>query len=85
MGFGDEFVEIFKCAEHGVDVAVIADIVAEIFHGGFEERRDPDSIDAEAGYVVEFFCDAGEVTHAVSVCVEERAWVDLVENGMLPF
>ena len=56
---GDQAVGVRQGAEQRVDVAVVADVVAEVRHRRPVERRDPDGIDAEPGQVVEPPLDAG--------------------------
>jgi hypothetical protein len=47
-------------------------------------RTQPDHVDPEALDVVELGDDAFEVAYAVAVGVFERAWVDLVDDGLFP-
>ena len=77
-------VEIGERAEERVDVAVIGDVVAEVFHWRGEERRDPDAGDAEPGEVVEALANAFEIAAAVAVRVAERARVDLIDRAVAP-
>jgi hypothetical protein len=44
---GQQAIEIRQRAEQRIDVAVVGDVVAEVGHRGFEERRDPDRVDAQ--------------------------------------
>ena len=81
---GDERVEVRERAEHRVDVAVVRDVVAEVGHGGGEERRQPDRLDRHRLEVVEVGRDPREVADAVPVGVREAARVDLVDGAALP-
>ena len=47
VGRFDQAVEVFQRAEHGVDIAVAADVVAEIFHRRGKKRRQPNRIDVQ--------------------------------------
>jgi hypothetical protein len=47
----DQRVEIAQRAEHRIDVAVVADVIAEIEHRRAEERADPDRVHAQFGHV----------------------------------
>src|SRR5205807_6985515 len=67
-----------------VDVAVVADVVAEVGHWGAVEGRDPDRVHAEPGQVVQPVLDAGQVADAVSAGVLERSRVDLVDHRVSP-
>ena len=48
-------VEVRQVAEQRIDLAIVADVVAEILHRRGEERREPDAVDAQAGDVIELF------------------------------
>ena len=62
-GAGQEGIEVVERAEQGVDIAVVADVVAEVGHRRAVEWGQPDRLDAEVGDVVQSGGDAGEVTH----------------------
>ena len=81
---GEQAVEFGERAEERIDAGVVGDIVAKVGHGRGVDGRDPDSVDAELDEVVEAGEDAGEVADAVAVCVLEGAWVDLVDDAVLP-
>jgi len=84
MGLGQQPVEIGERAEQRVHVAMVGDVVAEVGHRRFEERRDPDRVDAEGGDIVQAFDDAGQVAHAIAVGIQETARVDLIDDGTAP-
>ena len=84
MGARHQAVEIGQSTKHGVDVAEIGNVVAEVFHGRREEGRDPDDVGAQGGDVIEFRGNAGQVTDAIAIAVEEAAWIHLVDDGAAP-
>ena len=84
MGARHQAVEIGQAAEHGIDVAEVGHVVAEVFHRRGEEGRDPDDVGAQGGDVIELGGNAGQVADAVAIAVEEAAWVDLVDDGAAP-
>ena len=47
----EQAVKVRKTAEHRIHIAEIRHVVTEIPHGGTEERRNPDRIDAKVGDV----------------------------------
>ena len=63
----EERVEVGQGPEQGIDVAIVADVVAEVLHRRGEEGREPDPVDAEAGDVVEPLDDALQVADAIAV------------------
>jgi len=79
-----ECADIVKRAEHRVDVAIVADVVAEVLHRALEERRQPDRINAEPGHVFQFAGDARQVADAVAVAVGVAARIDLVDHATAP-
>lgn len=84
LGFVQQAVEGGQIAKHGVDIAVVGDIVAEVGHGAGEDGRNPDGVDAEIDQIVEPVDDALQVADAVAGAVLKAAGVDLVEDGRLP-
>ena len=79
-----KLVEVREFTKHGVDGAVVRDVVAEVAHGRTKERRHPKRVHAEAGQVVHALDDAGQVADAVAVAVLKAARVDLVNDGATP-
>lgn len=79
-----EGVRIGEGAEVRVDVAVVADVVSAVGHGGGIPRRDPQSVDTQSDEVVEVVNDATHVANAVCIRVSEAAWVNLVDDGGFP-
>ena len=77
-------VEVRKGAEDRIDVAIVADVVAEVLHRGGEEGREPDRVDAERGDVLEVRSDPGQVSDTVVIRVGEAARVDLVDHRAAP-
>jgi hypothetical protein len=84
VGGGEQPVEVLEGAVRGIDPGVVADVVAEVGHGGGVDRREPDRVRAEPGDVVEAPLDAGKVADAVAAGVLKRAGVDLVDDGVPP-
>jgi hypothetical protein len=81
---GQQHVEVAEGAEHRVDVARVGDVVAVVGHRGAVEGRQPQRVDAQQLQVTEPGVDAFQVSDAVTVRIGERAYVDLVEDGVLP-
>ena len=81
---GHQRVEVGQRAEDGVDVAVVADVVAVVLHRRPVERRQPEGVDAQPHQVVEMGTDAVEVADPVTVRVGERARIDLVHDRRTP-
>src|SRR5579859_6713948 len=84
VSFGQQTIEIFPGAEDGVDVAVVADVVAAIRHGRPIDRSDPNGVRAEPNEVVQPAANAFKVTDPVAIGILERAWIELVDDAALP-
>ena len=82
--FRDQRVEILEGSEHRVHVAIVADVVAEILHRRFEERRYPDGVHAKIRDVAHAADDTLEIAHPVAVRILEAAWIDLVDDRAPP-
>ena len=66
MRVGQERIEIIEGAEDRIDVGVVADVVAEIRHRRWIDRRNPDGVQAEPLQIVELDPDAGKIAHAAA-------------------
>ena len=79
----DEVAEVVDGPVVGIDLVEVGDVVAAVAERRRIERQQPDAVDAEPLQVVELVGEAAEIAGAVVVPVEERAQVDLVEDGRL--
>jgi len=84
MGFGEQLVHIFQCAEQRIDVLIVGDVVAVVVLRGFEDRGQPQHIHAEVGEIIEPAGDALQVADAIAVGVLEGARIDLVDHRVRP-
>jgi hypothetical protein len=81
----EELVDVGEGAEGGVDVLVVADVVAVVVLRTRVDGGEPDDVDAQRLQVVEPVDDASQVTDSVTVGVLEAARVDLVDHrGLEP-
>ncbi len=83
VGGLDEVAHVLDVAVVGLDREVVGDVVAAVAQRRGVERQHPDAVHAEPLQVVELLDQPAEVARAVAVGVEERAGVDLVEDGRL--
>ena len=84
VGLREQRVELGQCSEHRIDIGVIADVIAEVGHGGGEDRREPDGVDAEFGEIGQAPADAGKIADTVAARVRERARGNLIDDAGLP-
>jgi hypothetical protein len=84
VGGGEQPIEIGERAEHGIDVAIIGNIIAEVGHRGWKNRGEPDGIDAKADEIIEPAFNPAKIADAVAVAVLERSRIDLIDGGQLP-
>src|SRR5689334_17346148 len=80
MRFVNESFEVLQRAVRRVDVLVIGNVVPVVAKRRGIEREQPEAIDPEALEVVELLRQPGEVSDAVAVAVEKRAYVRLIDN-----
>jgi len=81
---GDQLVDVGEGAERGVDVLVVADVVAVVVVRRPVHRREPDHVDAELVQIVQARDDPRDVADAVAVRILEAAGIDLVDDGGAP-
>jgi hypothetical protein len=81
VGIGQEPVEVGESPEGRIDSPVVGNVVTTIGHRRPIERRQPESVNAQVGEVVEPAGDAHQVAHAVAVAVGETPYVHLVDHG----
>src|SRR5262245_51857157 len=79
-----QLTKIIQRSKQRIDVAIVADVVAEISHWRRVDRRDPDGVDAEPGQVIEPRGNAFQVADTVVVSVLKRARIDLIDNTVFP-
>ena len=84
VGFRDHAVEVAQLAEQGVDVAVVADVVAGIALWRTVEGGEPDGVHVQFGELRQLGGDTGQIADAVSVQVAEGPGVHLVDDGGAP-
>ena len=74
--------EIVECPVAGMDGIVVGDVVAVVAQRRWEERHEPERVNAELLQVVEPLRQANEVADAVSIAVLKRSNVHLVYDGV---
>ena len=77
-------VEIRHGAEQRIDAGIVGNVVAEIGHRRWKDRRQPDRVDAERDEIGQPLDDALEVADAVAVGILKRARIDLIEDAVPP-
>ncbi|MCY1181420.1 hypothetical protein D9M73_219210 [compost metagenome] len=83
VGLGDETAGVGHAAVVRVHGLVFGDVVAVVTAWRGIERQQPQGVDAQLGDIVELADQAGEITDAVVVRVEERLDVQLVDDSVL--
>ncbi len=80
---GDELACIGQLTVIRMHIAVLGDVVAVVAPRRGIEGQQPDGVHAEAGDVVQFLDQAGEVADAVTVGVVKRLQMQLVDHRIL--
>jgi hypothetical protein len=65
-----------------MDGTVIGDVVTVVAQGRRKKRHQPDGIYAQFLHVIELLGETLKVADAIAIAVEERANVDLVDDGL---
>ena len=78
-----ELAKVGQRAVIGMNIAIIADVVAVVEPRRRIERQQPDRVGAEIGDVVEFRDQAREIANAVVIAVAERLDVQLIDDRVL--
>src|SRR5579863_2321812 len=79
-----QIIEVLQGSEHRIDIAVIRDVVAEIFHRRWIDWRDPDGRYAQPAKIIEARRDAFQIADAVVIRVLKGTRVDFVNNSAFP-
>src|ERR1700682_5610675 len=79
MGRAHQPVKVVKRSEQWTDVAIVADVIAEVSHRRRIEGRDPECVDTEPSKIAETLVYPGQVADAVAVCVLKGARIDLID------
>ena len=84
FGLCKEAVHVLHCAEAGVNIVVIGDIISLVGQRGPVDRREPDYVHPQVFEIVEFFDNAGDVSDAVAIRVVETLGIDLISDLVMP-
>ena len=77
-------IKILQRAVHGIDIHVVGNVITEVHLGRRIARCEPDRVYTEVLEIVEFCSDSLEIADAVIVAVGKTAWIDFIEDRMLP-
>ena len=82
--FLDKLVHIRHRTEFGVDVPVVADVIAVVCAGGAINRAEPDDADTQILKRVKVRDNSRNVTYTVSVAIREASRIYLIYDAFLP-
>ena len=80
MGQLQKPIKIGKGAVLWVYIAILRNIISEIFLRRCEKGTDPDSVNSKTCNVVQSFNNAVQISYAIIVAVVERSWINLINN-----
>ena len=84
FGFGDQGIHIRQRTVIGVNIAVIADIIAVIPVGRGINRRKPQSTYPKLLQIIQPGDDAGQVADPIAVGVAKAHGIDLIDHLLFP-
>ena len=84
FGFDNKGIHVGQCAEHGVNIAVVGNIVAVVVLRAAVDGAKPDGVNAQGLQIVQPPDDTGQVADAIAVAVLKAAGVDLVDHSVFP-
>ena len=67
-----------------MNIFVVSNVVSEIRHRGWIDRRYPDCVNAQPLKIIQAANNTNEITYTVIVGILERSWIDLINNSLLP-
>ena len=84
LAFRNQFLHIFHGTEHGINGAVIRNIISVVYLRRRTDRTQPDSIDSQFLQVIQTIDDAADITNAITVGILEALRIQFVENCLFP-
>ena len=72
VGFVDQSHQVCIRAKTGIHLVIVYHIVATIEPSRLKDRIQPQGIDADRLYVVEFRSDTRQVTDTIAICIHIR-------------
>ena len=81
---GNQLLSISQSSEHGVDVAIVGNVIASVLLGRGIEGGQPYGVHAKIGDRREAVDDARKVANSVPISIRERTRIDLVNDGVTP-
>ena len=81
---GDQRIHILHGAEHGVNGAVVGNIIAVVHLRGRAHRRHPDAVDAQFLQIVQPGNDSLQISHAAAGGILEALGINLIKYRRLP-
>jgi|SRR5689334_9927260 len=83
-----EVIKIFERAKPGINIDVVAHVIAEVMHGRWIDGREPNRVHSErvlcTSEIIQPGSDAAEVADAVVIGVLKTPGIDLIKDGGLP-
>ena len=83
VGLEKERLHVFVGSVAWVHPVVVGDVVSSVSESGAEDRPDPEGVESEFLYVVQFLADALQVADPVTVRVLERRWKYMVDGRLI--
>ena len=80
----EKSIEVAEGAEKWMDIGIVRDVVTEVLHRRWIDRRDPHSVDAEPTQVIEPGNNPRKVANAVAIAVHKGTRVHLIDHAALP-
>jgi hypothetical protein len=84
MGRLYEPVEVGQVSKQRINIDVIGYVVTEVRHGGLENRRQPNGVDAQLDQIWQSVNNSRKVSYAVLIAVLKGAGIDLIDDPGLP-
>src|SRR5581483_8789551 len=84
MGLLDQGIQILECAKNGIDITIVANVVAKVGHRRGVDGGEPENVNPKPAQIVESADNTRQIANPVPVAIHKTSWIYLVDYTRLP-